>query len=77
MNAPLHHHVKPGLVHFMAFPDVIKGHGEADKSLREILQDEYFEVSSWTNLFNNKIKFGKIDKQFFSDGGANSVDRIK
>ncbi len=56
MNTPLHHHVKPGLVHFMAFPDVIKGHGEADKSLREILQDEYFEVVEITWIKNPAMR---------------------
>lgn len=56
MQTPLHHHIKPGLVHFMAFPDVIKGHGEADKSLRAILQDAYFEVVEITWIKNPAMR---------------------
>ncbi len=44
MNLPLHHVVKPGLVHFMAFPALQKGEGPILESLKQILADEYFEV---------------------------------
>jgi sugar phosphate isomerase/epimerase len=40
----------------MAFPDVIKGHGEVDKSLREILRDEYFEVVEITWIKNPAMR---------------------
>ncbi len=43
MNTPLHHHVRPGIVHFMAYP-VIKGEGPIIESLTELLADPFFEV---------------------------------
>jgi len=43
MNTPLHHTVRPGLVHFMAYP-VIKGEGPIIESLTEVLNDPFFEV---------------------------------
>lgn len=43
MNTPLHHTVRPGIVHFMAYP-VIKGEGPIIESLTELLADPFFEV---------------------------------
>lgn len=43
MNTPLHHHVRPGIVHFMVYP-VIKGEGPILESLTELLADPFFEV---------------------------------
>ncbi|MCB0261484.1 MAG: sugar phosphate isomerase/epimerase [Calditrichaeota bacterium] len=56
MNTPLHHHIKPGLVHFMAFPEVIKGHGEVKESLQRVLADEYFEVVEITWIKNPAMR---------------------
>src|SRR5580693_7922592 len=44
MDQPLSHFIKPGLVHFMAFPACQKGEGPILESLKKILADEYFEV---------------------------------
>jgi len=44
MDLPLSHFIKPGLVHFMAFPACQKGEGPILESLKKILADEYFEV---------------------------------
>jgi len=43
MKEPLHHYVRPGIVHFMAYP-VIKGEGPIIASLTELLADPFFEV---------------------------------
>ena len=43
MKEPLHHYVRPGIVHFMAYP-VIKGEGPIIESLTELLADRFFEV---------------------------------
>jgi sugar phosphate isomerase/epimerase len=44
MNIPLHHVIRPGIVHFMAFPATIKGDGPILETCRQILADPYFEV---------------------------------
>jgi sugar phosphate isomerase/epimerase len=44
MNTPLHHVIRPGIVHFMAFPATIKGEGPILETCRQILADPYFEV---------------------------------
>jgi sugar phosphate isomerase/epimerase len=44
MNIPLHHIIRPGIVHFMAFPATIKGEGPILETCRQILADPYFEV---------------------------------
>ncbi len=50
MKEPLHHYVRPGIVHFMAYP-VIKGDGPIIESLTDLLADPFFEVIeiSWIN----------------------------
>jgi sugar phosphate isomerase/epimerase len=44
MNIPLHHVVRPGIVHFMAFPATMKGEGPILETCHQILADEFFEV---------------------------------
>ena len=44
MNIPLHHVIRPGIVHFMAFPSTIKGEGPVLETCHQILADEFFEV---------------------------------
>lgn len=44
MKLPLHHCIKPGIVHNMAFPACMKGEGPIVETLRTILADPYFEV---------------------------------
>src|ERR1039458_1198316 len=44
MNIPLHHVIRPGIVHFMAFPATIKGEGPILETGRQILADPYFEI---------------------------------
>src|SRR5664280_919191 len=44
MNIPLHHIIRPGIVHFMAFPATMKGEGPILETCHQILADEFFEV---------------------------------
>ena len=44
MNIPLHHVIRPGIVHFMAFPATMKGEGPILETCRQILADDFFEV---------------------------------
>ncbi|HVM59833.1 MAG TPA: sugar phosphate isomerase/epimerase family protein [Verrucomicrobiae bacterium] len=44
MNSPLHHVVRPGIIHFMAFPATMKGEGPILETCRQILADDFFEV---------------------------------
>ena len=44
MNIPLHHVIRPGIVHFMAFPATMKGEGPILETCHQILADEFFEV---------------------------------
>ncbi|MBL9215699.1 MAG: sugar phosphate isomerase/epimerase [Opitutaceae bacterium] len=48
MNLPLHHCIKPGIVHNMAFPACMKGEGPVVETIRTILADPYFEVIEFT-----------------------------
>jgi sugar phosphate isomerase/epimerase len=44
MNTSLHHVIRPGIVHFMAFPATMKGEGPVLETCRQILADDFFEV---------------------------------
>lgn len=44
MNIPLHHVIRPGIVHFMAFPSTMKGEGPVLETCRQVLMDDFFEV---------------------------------
>lgn len=44
MHTPLEHHIRPGLVHFMAFPSTLLGAGPILETVGQILADPYFEV---------------------------------
>ena len=44
MNIPLHHVIRSGIVHFMAFPATMKGEGPILETCRQILADDFFEV---------------------------------
>jgi sugar phosphate isomerase/epimerase len=44
MNTPLQHVIRPGIVHFMAFPATMKGEGPILETCRQILTDPYFEI---------------------------------
>lgn len=44
MNKSMHAFMKVGLIHFMAYPDTIKGEGPIVETIRKIATDDYFDV---------------------------------
>lgn len=44
MNESLHKYMKVGLIHFMAYPNCIKGDGPIEETLRKIALDDYFDA---------------------------------
>lgn len=44
MNESLHVYMRVGIIHFMAFPETIKGEGPIEESIRKIITDDYFDV---------------------------------
>ncbi len=50
MNIPLHNVIRPGIVHFMAFPSTMKGEGPILETCSQILADDFFEVIEITHI---------------------------
>ncbi|MFA6508362.1 MAG: sugar phosphate isomerase/epimerase [Treponemataceae bacterium] len=48
MNEPMSQYMKVGLIHFMAYPNVIKGEGPIEETLKKIALDEFFEAVEMT-----------------------------
>lgn len=44
MNEPMNRYMKVGLIHFMAYPAVMKGEGPILETLKKILEDDYFDA---------------------------------
>lgn len=44
MNESIRKYMKVGLIHFMAYPVVIKGEGPIEETFKKIAVDDYFEV---------------------------------
>ena len=50
MNDSLYKYMKPGLVHFMAYPSTIKGEGPVVETIKKIALDEYFTAIEITTI---------------------------
>ncbi|MFD2932796.1 sugar phosphate isomerase/epimerase family protein [Spirosoma flavum] len=50
MNAPLCNYMKVGLVHFMAFPETMKGEGPIFETIKKVVLDEYFTAIEITTV---------------------------
>lgn len=48
MNESMRQYMKVGLIHFMAYPTVIKGEGPIEETFYKIAVDDYFEVAEIT-----------------------------
>lgn len=48
-------HAKIGLIHFMAYPEVMKGDGPILETLRKILVDDYFEAVEITRINDDGV----------------------
>lgn len=44
MNENLHDYMKVGIIHFMVYPENMKGDGPAFETIKKIATDEYFDV---------------------------------
>ena len=44
MNEPISKYMKVGLIHFMSFPECMKGEGPVLETLKEIAVDDYFDA---------------------------------
>lgn len=53
MTEPLSKFMQVGLVHFMAFPETIKGEGPVFETIRKIARDEYFQAIEITTIKNS------------------------
>lgn len=50
MKASLHDYMKPGIVHFMAYPETIAGDGPVADTIAEIVYDEFFDEIEITRV---------------------------
>lgn len=44
MNESIHNYMKVGLIHFMAYPDCMKGTGPIEETIRKIALDNFFDA---------------------------------
>ena len=52
---PLRKHAKIGLIHFMAYPEVMRGDGPILETLRKILADDYFDAVEVTRINDGAV----------------------
>lgn len=50
MNAPLCNYMTVGLVHFMAFPETMRGHGPILETIKKVVLDDYFSAIEITTV---------------------------
>jgi len=56
MNDSMRSYMKVGLIHFMAYPSVIKGEGPIVETFRKIAMDDYFEVAEITWIKDPEVR---------------------
>lgn len=56
MDEPIRKYMKVGLVHFMAYPETIKGKGPVEETIRRIIADDYFDVIEITWIKRNDVR---------------------
>ena len=56
MNESIRKYMKVGLIHYMAYPTVIKGEGPIEESFRKIAMDDYFEVAEITWIKDPSVR---------------------
>jgi sugar phosphate isomerase/epimerase len=59
MNASMYKYMKVGLIHFMAYPNTMKGEGPILETLRKIAVDEYFNAVEVTWVKDAEVR-GKV-----------------
>src|SRR5665647_1618991 len=61
MNESIRKYMKIGLIHFMAYPAVIKGEGPIEETFRKIAIDDYFDVAEITWIKDPQVR-SKVKK---------------
>jgi len=56
MNESIYKYMKPGLVHFMAYPATMKGEGPIVETIRKIAADEYFSAIEITWIRDAEVR---------------------
>ena len=56
MDESIRKYMKVGLIHFMAYPAVIKGEGPIEETFRKIALDDYFEVAEITWIKDPEVR---------------------
>ena len=56
MNESMLKYFKPGIVHFMAYPETIKGDGPVIETVKKILTDEYFHAIEVTVINDSEAR---------------------
>lgn len=61
MQKPITDYMKIGLVHFMAYPDTIKGEGPVLETISKIAADDYFDVIEHTWIKDADVRRKALD----------------
>lgn len=56
MKESMHKYMKVGLIHFMAYPDCMKGDGPIEETLKKIATDDYFDVVEVTWIKDKEVR---------------------
>ncbi|MEW5979082.1 MAG: TIM barrel protein [Acidobacteriota bacterium] len=56
MNGSWKKYMKVGIVHFMAFPEVLKGEGPVLETLEKVLSDDFFDVIEITTIKDQSVR---------------------
>lgn len=56
MNEPMECYFKPGIIHFMAYPDTMRGEGPILETLEKIALDPYFQVVEITWIKSPEVR---------------------
>lgn len=56
MDSSIHNYMRVGIIHFMAYPDTIRGEGPILETIRKIALDEYFDAIEITWIKDPDIR---------------------
>jgi sugar phosphate isomerase/epimerase len=78
MNESIKKYMKVGLIHFMAYPNCIKGEGPIEETLRKIALDDYFDAVevTWIKDKNVREKAKKIIETSYLTVGYGAQPRL-
>ncbi|NLI90080.1 MAG: TIM barrel protein [Epulopiscium sp.] len=56
MTESMHDYMKVGLIHFMAYPETIRGEGPILETVKKIAVDDYFTAIEVTNIKDDEVR---------------------